>query len=89
MSDPRADLVAYSYPQPIQDLEAWLADNGQWFDPVHTHRVFWPDREYTPDLDILIAGCGASRARCSPTPTLLPKSWRSISAAVLTDNGAG
>jgi SAM-dependent methyltransferase len=33
-------------------------------DPVHAHRIYWPDREYTPELDILIAGCGANQAAC-------------------------
>ena len=68
MSDnPRADVVTrqyerYRYPQPIQDLEVWLANNWEWFDPRHAHRVLWPDREYKPDLDILIAGCGTNQA---------------------------
>ena len=65
--NPRADVVTrqyerYRYPQPIEDLEVWLANNWQWFDPSHAHRVFWPDREYQPDLDILIAGCGTNQA---------------------------
>jgi SAM-dependent methyltransferase len=64
---PRADAVSrqyerYRYPQPIQDLEVWLADHWQWFDPSHAHRILWPDREYRPDLDILIAGCGTNQA---------------------------
>ncbi len=65
--DPRADVVSrhyerWRYPQPIQDLEAWAANSWQWFDPVHAHRILWPDREYKPDLDILIAGCGTNQA---------------------------
>jgi SAM-dependent methyltransferase len=36
--------------------------NWEWFDPLHAHRVLWPDREYRPDLDILIAGCGTNQA---------------------------
>jgi SAM-dependent methyltransferase len=65
--DPLADVVSshyerWRYPQPIQDLELWSANNWQWFDPVHAHRMFWPDREYKPDLDILIAGCGTNQA---------------------------
>ena len=65
--NPRADVVTrqyerYRYPQPIEDLEVWLANNWEWFDPSHAHRVFWPDREYKPDLDILIAGCGTNQA---------------------------
>jgi SAM-dependent methyltransferase len=65
--DPRADVVTrqyerWQYPQPIQDLKAWLTDNWEYFDPSHAHRIFWPDREYKPDLDILIAGCGTNQA---------------------------
>jgi SAM-dependent methyltransferase len=65
--NPRADVVArqyerYRYPQPIEDLEVWLTNNWQWFDPSHAHRVLWPDREYRTDLDILIAGCGTNQA---------------------------
>jgi SAM-dependent methyltransferase len=67
VNDPKADVVSrqyerYRYPQPIQDLEAWLRNNWQWFDPSHSHRVFWPDREHKRDLDILIAGCGTNQA---------------------------
>ena len=63
----RADVVSrqyqrWTYPPPIEDLEAWTNNNWDWFDPVHSHRVMWPDREYKPDLDILIAGCGTNQA---------------------------
>ena len=66
-NDPRADVVSrqyerWRYPQPIQDLEAWAANSWEWFDPSHAHRMLWPDREYKPDLDILIAGCGTNQA---------------------------
>lgn len=50
------------YPQPILDISVWAENNWQWFDPSHAHRVFWPDREYKPDLDILVAGCGTNQA---------------------------
>ena len=65
--DRRADVVVrqydrWRYPPPIQDLEAWVAGHWEWFDPVHAHRVLWPDREYKPELDILIAGCGTNQA---------------------------
>jgi SAM-dependent methyltransferase len=67
MSDPRADVVAkqyekWTYPEPIQNLETWMTNNWQWFDPSHAHRVLWPDRPYQPDMDILIAGCGTNQA---------------------------
>jgi SAM-dependent methyltransferase len=68
MSDnPGSDVVGrqyerWRYPRPIQDLEGWIAGNWEWFDPSHAHRTLWPDREYKPDLDILIAGCGTNQA---------------------------
>jgi len=65
--DPLADVVSdqyrkWVYPDPITDLPAWLENNWQWFDPAHAHRLFWPDRDYKPDMDILVAGCGTSQA---------------------------
>lgn len=65
--DPGADVVGrqyqrWSYPRPITDIEVWTVDHWEWFDPVHAHRILWPDREYQPDLDILIAGCGTNQA---------------------------
>ena len=32
--------------------------------PSTPHRIYWPDREYPPGLDILVAGCGANQAAC-------------------------
>ncbi len=65
--DPRSDVVVrqyerWRYPRPIQDLDEWVANNWEWFDPSRAHRVLWPDREYKADLDILIAGCGTNQA---------------------------
>ncbi|MGO9926555.1 MAG: class I SAM-dependent methyltransferase [Mycobacterium sp.] len=65
--DPRADVVTrqyerWRYPRPIHDLEQWIEGSWEWFDPIHAHRVLWPDREYKPNLDILIAGCGTNQA---------------------------
>ena len=65
--DPLDDAVArqyarWVYPEPIEDLPAWLAGNWQLFDPSHAHRLLWPDRAEPGDLDILIAGCGANQA---------------------------
>ena len=64
---PRADVVAqqyqkWTYPEPIQNLEMFLANNWQWFDPSHAHRMLWPDRPLQPEIDILIAGCGTNQA---------------------------
>ena len=55
-----AQAAAWTYPEPIQNLETFLANNWQWFDPSHAHRILWPDRPQNPELDILIAGCGAT-----------------------------
>lgn len=65
--DAGADVVSqqyerWRYPPPVQDLAAWSVANWDWFDPAHAHRIFWPDRDYRPDLDILIAGCGTNQA---------------------------
>jgi len=65
--DSGADIVGrqyerWRYPLPIEDLGAWTANHWEWFDPAHAHRVFWPDRDYKADLDILIAGCGTNQA---------------------------
>ena len=66
-NNPFSDLVLeqyshWPYPTPITDLPDWLATNWQWFDPSHAHQMFWPDRDYKPDMDILIAGCGSNQA---------------------------
>jgi SAM-dependent methyltransferase len=67
VNNPQADVVSrqyerWRYPQPIQDLEAWLRGNWEWYDPSHASRVLWPAQEYKHDLDILIAGCGTNQA---------------------------
>ena len=64
---PLADVVSsqyerWMYPQPILDMRGWLANNWQWFDPSHSHRLFWPDRDYKADMEILVAGCGTNQA---------------------------
>jgi SAM-dependent methyltransferase len=67
MQNPLADIVSsqyqkWIYPEPIIDLELWVKNNWQWFDPSHAHSMFWPDRHKKADLDILIAGCGSNQA---------------------------
>jgi SAM-dependent methyltransferase len=62
-----SDVVArqyerWRYPEPIEDLGAWIQNNWEWFDPSHAHRILWPDQAYRPGLDILIAGCGTNQA---------------------------
>lgn len=66
-SDPLGDVVSqqyekWVYPAPIEDLEEWLRGSWQWFDPSHAHRLMWPDRDYLPGMDILVAGCGTNQA---------------------------
>ena len=66
-TSPLTDVVSnqyerWMYPQPILDLRNWLTNYWQWFDPSHAHKMFWPDRAYKPDMDILIAGCGTNQA---------------------------
>ncbi|MEY4720944.1 MAG: hypothetical protein RIQ46_669 [Pseudomonadota bacterium] len=65
--NPLNDLVSeqysrWTYPQPILDISIWAENNWQWFDPSQAHRLFWPDRDYQPDMDILVAGCGTNQA---------------------------
>lgn len=65
-ADPLFDVVAqqyerWMYPPPIMDLPEWLKDHWQWFDPSHSHRLMWPDREYPRGLNILVAGCGTNQ----------------------------
>lgn len=67
MSSPLSDVVSdqyerWMYPQPILDIQSWLVSNWQWFDPSHAHRLLWPDRDYKPAMDILVAGCGTNQA---------------------------
>ncbi len=67
VGDARDDVVSrqyerWRYPPPIKDLTTWTTTNWEWYDPTHAHRVLWPDRDYRPDLDILIGGCGTNQA---------------------------
>jgi SAM-dependent methyltransferase len=52
----------WAYPPPIENLETWTVMNWDWFDPTHSHQILWPNQEYKPDLDILVAGCGTNQA---------------------------
>jgi SAM-dependent methyltransferase len=70
--DPLGDIVSrqyeqWMYPAPIFDIPTWLQRNWQWFDPSHSYRLFWPDRDnqhsdYQHGLEILVAGCGTNQA---------------------------
>jgi SAM-dependent methyltransferase len=66
MSDPLpgdvigAQYTQWVYPKPIPDL-AKASFNLQVGPRPHFH-VFWPDRPFTDELDILVGGCGANQA---------------------------
>ncbi len=52
----------YPYPRPVDSLEQY---SRLWEDPLRRradHHLFWPDRPYSEDHSILIAGCGTSQA---------------------------
>ena len=70
-SDPVCEFYTeHPYPPPVENLDRARDD---WRDE-NRHRaeyhLFWPNREYRADLDILIAGCGtwqaAKYALCRP-----------------------
>jgi len=52
----------YPYPQPIDDLDNY---RRRWQDRNRRRadfHLFWPDRPYSEERTILIAGCGTSQA---------------------------
>ncbi len=66
-NDPKSDAInrqyeRWIYPEPITDLPAWLTTRWQWCDPSHGQPIFFPDRDYWPGMDILVAGCGTNQA---------------------------
>lgn len=71
MTDPIQDFYTrHPYPPPVENLDR---AREEWRDP-NRHRaefhLFWPERLYRADLDILVAGCGtwqaAKYAVCRP-----------------------
>ncbi len=74
--DPVRDFYTHHpYPPPIENLDR---ARDEWRD-VHRHRadyhLFWPQRAYRADLDILVAGCGtwqaAKYAVCRPSARIV------------------
>src|SRR5580704_11822849 len=55
-----AQYGRWIYPQPVRDLAELPARQGA--DPALVHRLYWPDRDYPSELNILVAGCGANQA---------------------------
>ncbi len=71
ISDPVCEFyTSHPYPPPVENLDRardmWQDEN------VHRaeYHLLWPDKEYRPDLDVLVAGCGtwqaAKYALCHP-----------------------
>lgn len=62
-ADPiRSFYNAHPYPPPVADLER---AREQWREPNRAkadYHLFWPDRPYRADINILVAGCGTSQA---------------------------
>ncbi len=63
-ADPvRAFYTAHPYPPPVENLDRardeWRADPNR---ARVEHHLFWPDRPFRADLDILVAGCGTWQA---------------------------
>ena len=60
----------WQYPEPVEDVDAWIAANADAFDPKDAHRLYWPDRPYRPGMDILIVDGGTTQgpviARTNP-----------------------
>src|SRR5687768_18596099 len=70
-SDPVCEFyTGHTYPPPVENLDRardmWRDEN------VHRaeYHLLWPDKEYRPDLGVLVAGCGtwqaAKYALCHP-----------------------
>jgi SAM-dependent methyltransferase len=52
----------YPYPRPTGDLDNY---RRKWLDPNRRHadfHLFWPDKPYSEERTILVAGCGTSQA---------------------------
>ncbi|GAB3333460.1 class I SAM-dependent methyltransferase [Marilutibacter aestuarii] len=62
-TDPiRAFYNAHPYPPPVPDLDRV---RERWRDPGRSRsefHLFWPDRPFRAEFDILVAGCGTSQA---------------------------
>lgn len=70
-ADPVRDFyTSHPYPPPVENLDrirdAWQHENPNRAE----YHLLWPDKEYRPDLDVLVAGCGtwqaAKYALCHP-----------------------
>jgi SAM-dependent methyltransferase len=63
MDKVQAQYERWIYPQPIEDLEAWLAGGAFSIgDPRDCGDIYWPLTGYREGMNILVAGCGANQA---------------------------
>jgi SAM-dependent methyltransferase len=63
MDEVQAQYERWIYPEPIEDLQAWLAGGAHSLgDPHDCGDLFWPATGYRENMKILVAGCGANQA---------------------------
>jgi len=63
MDKVQAQYERWIYPEPIEDLEAWLAGGAfSVGDARECGDLFWPATGYREGMNILVAGCGANQA---------------------------
>ncbi len=63
MDEVRAQYERWIYPQPIDDMAAWVASGGLSAGDARDYGdLYWPATGYREGMDILVAGCGANQA---------------------------
>jgi 2-polyprenyl-3-methyl-5-hydroxy-6-metoxy-1,4-benzoquinol methylase len=63
MDKVKAQYERWIYPEPIEDLEAWVAGGAfSVGDARECGDIFWPANGYREGMNILVAGCGANQA---------------------------
>jgi SAM-dependent methyltransferase len=63
MDEVRAQYERWMYPQPVDDLAAWIAGGGFSAGDARDYGdIFWPATGYRDGMHILVAGCGANQA---------------------------
>ncbi|MDH5557711.1 MAG: class I SAM-dependent methyltransferase [Alphaproteobacteria bacterium] len=63
MDKVQAQYERWIYPEPVEDLEAWIAGGAiSAGDARECGDIFWPATGYREGMNILVAGCGANQA---------------------------
>lgn len=63
MDEVQAQYERWIYPEPIEDLEAWLAGGAISAGDARDYGdIYWPSTGYREGMNILVAGCGANQA---------------------------